>query len=108
VQQYKKATIYFSRETTSIAAVIPAMDRLNTKLNRQTKEPYHPSIRAAMKLAAKKLDHYYSLTDSSDMYRIAMGMYKSYALLRSRLTQRLHSSSPWTQITVLPVSELER
>ena len=33
---------------------------------------YHPTIIAAMKLASKKMDHYYSLTDSSPIYRITM------------------------------------
>jgi hypothetical protein len=73
VQQYKTATLYFSRDSASIAAVIPAMDTLTNTLNPDTKEAYHPSILAAMKLARKKMDRYYSLTDDSAPYRIAMG-----------------------------------
>ena len=34
-----------------------------------------PSIRAAANLAKKTLNRYYSRTDESDAYRIAMGMY---------------------------------
>ena len=34
-----------------------------------------PSIRAAVNLAKKTLNRYYSRTDESDAYRIAMGMY---------------------------------
>jgi hypothetical protein len=73
-QQYKKATLFFSGNTASIVAVIPAMDRLHNTLNLQTKKEYHPSILIAMKLAQKKLDRYYSITDLSSVYRIAMGM----------------------------------
>jgi hypothetical protein len=49
------------------------MDRLHSTLNPQTKKVYHPSIVVAMKLAQKKLNQYYSKTDLSSVYRIAMG-----------------------------------
>jgi hypothetical protein len=65
--------MFFSQDAASIAAVIPAMDKLDNHLNPQAKRQYHPAIIAAMKLAHKKINHYYSLTDLSAMYRIAMG-----------------------------------
>jgi len=37
------------------------------------KKKYYPSILVALKLAQKKLDWYYSRTDLSLVYRIAMG-----------------------------------
>jgi hypothetical protein len=49
------------------------MDKLVDALNPQTQDNYHPAILAAMQLAKKKMDRYYSLTDSSEVYRIAMG-----------------------------------
>jgi len=49
------------------------MDKLDNYLNSQTKQPYHPAIKAAMKLARKKINRYYSITDLSSVYRIAMG-----------------------------------
>jgi hypothetical protein len=55
-----------------VAAVIPAIDRLTDSLNNTNDRAYHPSIIAAMKLARKKMDRYYSLTDTSSTYRIAM------------------------------------
>src|SRR5713101_5422514 len=70
--QYKNMTLFFSQDSASIAAVIPVMDRISNHLNSQTGKAYHPSITAAMKLARKKMDCYYSLTDSSMTYRIAM------------------------------------
>ncbi|KIM83857.1 hypothetical protein PILCRDRAFT_53538, partial [Piloderma croceum F 1598] len=72
VATYKKATIFFSQDGASLAAVIPAMDKLNSHLNPHTKKPYHSAIQAAMRLARKKINRYYSLTDLSSVYRIAM------------------------------------
>jgi hypothetical protein len=71
-QQFEQATVYFSQDTASAVVVIPAMDRLTSGLDPQTKEKYPAVIVAALKLARKKLDQYYSLTDSSVVYRIAM------------------------------------
>jgi hypothetical protein len=49
------------------------MDKLDSHLNPSTQKPYHPAIQAAMKLARKKINRYYSQTDLSSVYRIAMG-----------------------------------
>jgi hypothetical protein len=49
------------------------MDTLTSTLDPEKKVPYHPSIVAAMAVAKKKLDRYYSLTDEAAPYRIAMG-----------------------------------
>jgi hypothetical protein len=73
LETYKKATIFFSQNSASVAAVIPAMDKLDSHLNPASKTPYHPAIQAAMKLARKKINRYYSMTDLSSAYRIAMG-----------------------------------
>lgn len=78
--QYKNATLFFSQDSASVAAVIPAMDRITNHLNYQTGKAYHPSIAAAMKLARKKMDRYYSLTDSSTTYRIAMVLHPGMKL----------------------------
>jgi len=72
--------LFFSQDCASVAAVIPAMDRITSNLNNQTGKAYHPSLTAAMKLARKKMDRYYSLTDSSDIYRIAMVLHPGMKL----------------------------
>ena len=64
--------LFFSKNEASVAAVIPAMDRITSSLNNIEKRAYHPAIMATMKLASKKMDCYYSLTDTSATYRIAM------------------------------------
>ena len=72
-QQYKRATLFFSQDSASVAAIIPAMDKLDNNLNPNTKTPHHPAILAAMKLARRKINRYYSITDASSVYRMAMG-----------------------------------
>ena len=61
--------------------MIPAMDRLDSHLNPRTNQLYHPAIQATMELARKKMNHYYSMTDLSSAYQIAMG--KQHAFLLS-------------------------
>jgi len=56
------------------------MDRLTDTLNSSTKKPYHPAIAAAIKLARKKMNRYYSLTDDSNIYRIAIVLHPGLKL----------------------------
>ena len=80
VKTYKKATLFFSKDTASITAIIPAMDKLDNHLNPHSKKPYYPAIQAAMKLVRKKINHYYSMTDISLTYRIAMVLHPGLKL----------------------------
>ena len=65
--------MFFSKDSASIAAIIPAMDKLDAVLRVNSKQKIHPAIKAAVKFAKAKLNRYYSLTDLSPCYRIAMG-----------------------------------
>ena len=66
-------TLEFSSDTPCIANVIPAMDRMHADLvTASANENYSPAIRAALKIGKKLLDKYYSITDNSEIYRIAM------------------------------------
>ena len=65
-------TLFFSQDSATVTTIIPAMDWITSNLNHQTGKVYHPSFIAAMKLTYKKMDQYYSLTDSSHIYHIAM------------------------------------
>jgi hypothetical protein len=80
LKQFKQATLYFSQDNASVAAVIPAMDRITKGLNPRTKKPFHRSIVAALKLARNKMNRYYSLTDASSTYRIAMVLHPGMKL----------------------------
>jgi hypothetical protein len=73
-QMFKKATLFFSQDTTcTIASVIPTMDKIEDLLLARSPCSLHPAIRSAMLLAQSTMNRYYSKTDLSIVYRIAMG-----------------------------------
>lgn len=73
-QILKDATEYFSRATPNLATVIPVMDAMDAKLREHARnDRLSRPIRAGITIALRTLNHYYSLTDSSEVYRIAMG-----------------------------------
>jgi hypothetical protein len=52
------------------------MDHIDETLTSQSLDSdYEPAIRTALGLAKKVLNRYYSATDHSEVYRIAMGTY---------------------------------
>ncbi|KAG0705866.1 hypothetical protein DFH29DRAFT_799488 [Suillus ampliporus] len=73
----KDATLFFSRSTPNLAMVIPAMDHIDHVFTSAIikKEPLDPAIGAGLRLAKHTLNRYYSLTDASKAYRIAMGVW---------------------------------
>ena len=73
----KDATLFFSRSTPNLATVIPAMDVIDERLTSDSlnRSKYDASIRASLGLAKKTLNRYYNMTDWSEVYRIAMGVY---------------------------------
>ena len=77
LQVLKDAMLYFSRSMPNLAMVIPTMDYIDTTFTTGLlkKEQLDPAIRAAVGLAKRTLNRYYSLTDTSELYCIAMGMY---------------------------------
>ena len=53
--------------------VIPAMDHIDKTLTSQSlNSNYEPAICAALGLAKRVLNHYYSATDHSGVYHITM------------------------------------
>ncbi|KAG1900157.1 uncharacterized protein F5891DRAFT_952567, partial [Suillus fuscotomentosus] len=74
----KDATLFFLRSTPNLATVIPAMDLIDEKLTTYSlNASFLPSIRVAVGLAKKTLNRYYQLTDTSEVYHIAMGEFLS-------------------------------
>jgi hypothetical protein len=73
-QIFKDATLFFSRDgIPSIATVIPAMDRIDEVLaSNAIDAKFSISIKSALAIGKKTLNRYYSKTDMSDVYRIAM------------------------------------
>jgi hypothetical protein len=72
---YKDATLFFSQDNVvTIANVVPTMDRIDDMLSSSAKTPLNPAVKHALTFARKLMDKYYSKTDLSNVYRIAMGM----------------------------------
>ncbi|KAH7093851.1 hypothetical protein BKA62DRAFT_595724, partial [Auriculariales sp. MPI-PUGE-AT-0066] len=70
---FKDATLYFSRESTSIADVIPAMDHIDSVLaNAMENTTISTALRGCANLSRRVMNRYYSLTDATPAYRIAM------------------------------------
>ncbi len=75
-QVFKDATLFFSRGSPNIAAVIPAMDLIDTRLGdvaRESNDTFDPAIRTAAGIAKRTLNRYYKISDMSSTYRIAVG-----------------------------------
>ena len=76
LQIFKDATLFFSRATPNLAKVIPAMDHIDKHLATAARnDAYMPCIQAAVAMGKKLLNKYYSYTDHSELYRIAMGRF---------------------------------
>jgi hypothetical protein len=76
IQVFKDMTLYFSHSTPTLTTVIPAMDHIDKTLTSQSLDSdYEPAICTALRLAKKVLNCYYSATDHSEVYRIAIGTY---------------------------------
>jgi hypothetical protein len=64
--------LFFSRGTLTLAMVIPTMDHINQVLASQSlKRSFETPIRVALAMGKKTINCYYTLTDSSEVYRIA-------------------------------------
>ncbi|KAF8547339.1 hypothetical protein OG21DRAFT_1425032 [Imleria badia] len=77
----KNATTFFSQATPNLATMIPAMDLINGQLTKYSHNAsLSPAICAGVSMAKHTLNHYYSLTDSSEVYRIAMILHPHHKL----------------------------
>ena len=57
------------------------MDKMHAELTAAVENVEHsPALRAALSLGRNVLDKYYSLSDDSEVYRIAMGEYYMISL----------------------------
>lgn len=71
---FKEATLLFSRDDATVTTVIPHMDRIDRALTTDTtKLKFCTVIRAALLMGKRTLNRYYSKTDESELYRVAMG-----------------------------------
>jgi len=86
---FKKATLLFSAANATVGLVIPAMDRIDQVLEKDTDlQKFSPTLRAALDIGRQTLNRYYSKTDDSEVYRIAM-------ILHPRNKTRYFKKSGW-------------
>jgi hypothetical protein len=75
----------------NLANVIPVMDIINDRLTAKANDTtLSPAIRSALGLAKKTLNRYYSKTDNSEAYRIAMSMFIISFMLGADFSTVLH------------------
>ena len=66
--------MFFSRDIPNLATVIPAMGLIDSVLTASVaNQRFTPAIRVALTMGKQTLTRYYTKTDMSDVYRIAMG-----------------------------------
>lgn len=108
-QIFKDATTFFSQgRVPNLAAVIPAIDHIDAHLTTASRDEakFSRPIRIACGLAKKTLDKYYSLTDNSISYRIAMGMCARCGTAMLSLLTYFYSSTSTTQVGIFPQDEV--
>ena len=72
---YKDVTLFFSQDNTiTIANVVPTMDCIDKMLSISAAKLLNSAVNHALTFAHKLMDKYYSKTDLSNVYRIAMGL----------------------------------
>ncbi|KAG2084070.1 uncharacterized protein F5147DRAFT_522582, partial [Suillus discolor] len=99
---FKDATTFFSRSTPNLATVIPAIDHIDEMLlAHESSSSLNRAVQSALTLGKKTLDHYYSLTDKSDVYRVAMVLHPRHKLQYFRMAQ-------WDQDWIATAEQLIR
>ncbi len=83
------------------------MDKLNNGLNPYSKESYHPTIKATMRLARSKMNQYYSITDRSAAYRITLGTYIQVVHTKLKLIRSSLVLHPGLKLDYFCVQEWE-
>ena len=73
---FEDVTLFFSHSTPNLVTMIPVMDFINDKLTAHAHDQtMSPTVKATLEIGKKTLNCYYSLTDLSEVYHIAMGMF---------------------------------
>jgi hypothetical protein len=96
--------LQFSTDTPCLTSVIPAIDKIDNELTKALKNKDHSlALQAALVIGKGLLNKYYSLTDQSEVYRIAIGL----SSILSTFMILIHFSTPsQVQIKVLYETQL--
>jgi hypothetical protein len=117
--------LLFSSDKSTIANVITTMDKVDdlittmivsTQPSGCTKHIIHPSIRKVLGLAKVTMNKYYSATDTSNVYHIAMGMCfhqklntfltRTYSVLYPSLKLQYFKSHKWDDAWITTAKNL--
>ncbi|KAG1817557.1 uncharacterized protein BJ212DRAFT_1241613, partial [Suillus subaureus] len=80
------ATTFFSCSTPNLATVIPTIDHIDEMLlAHESSSSLNSAVQSALTLGKKTLDCYYSLTDKSDVYHVAMMLHPRHKLQYFRM-----------------------
>jgi len=98
----KDATLFFSRGTPNMASVIPAMDHIDTLFTNACLpiSRNHPAVQAAVGIAKKTLNRYYSPAYASEVYRIATVLHPRHKLAYFKTAGRTQDWIVATEILV--------
>ena len=97
LQIFKTVTLEFSKDMPCIANVIPMIDIMHDNLLVAcNNKPYSAPIHATLKIEMNLLNKYYSITDNSEIYQIAISMFNfiMFTTLNHLLINLFVSSSP--------------
>ncbi|KAG2037471.1 hypothetical protein BDR03DRAFT_800635, partial [Suillus americanus] len=85
----KHTTQFFSCGMPNLAVVISAMDHIDNAFTTGVikTDKLNPAIHAALHLTKKTLNRYYSLTDRSETYHIAIVLHPHYKLEYFKTTE---------------------
>ncbi|KAF5347403.1 hypothetical protein D9758_011274 [Tetrapyrgos nigripes] len=120
LQIFKDTTVHFSsKQQSSISAVISTMDHIDNLLTAQmvtaptsgqdadsTQPPLHESVKAALRLAKQLMNQYYSMTDESAIYQIAMGLKLEYFHCHNWKQKRSHVKPTMSILNKLKLNKL--
>ena len=105
---FKDTTLFFLCLTPNLATVIPAMDHIDAHLATAShNSKYSPAICASLALGKAHLYKYYTMTDHSEVYRIAMSEY-SFLWSPFSITYLLNSLTSTTQTSIFPQRQVGR
>ncbi|KAG1800172.1 uncharacterized protein BJ212DRAFT_1255023, partial [Suillus subaureus] len=83
---FKDAMTFFSHSTPNLTTVIPTINHIDEMLlAHESSSSLNSTVQSALTLGKKILDCYYSLTDKSDVYRVAMVLHPHHKLQYFRM-----------------------
>ncbi|KAI9452712.1 hypothetical protein F5148DRAFT_985885 [Russula earlei] len=98
----KNVTLFFSQDDiVTITNVVPTMDQLDAMLSSSATTPLVPAVKHALTFVCQLMDKYYSKTDLSNVYHIAM-------VLHPQLKLKYFQQHAWEKEQIQTAEEIIR